>query len=131
VRSLATTTTLLLFLGLIGSRPCSCEIRQKLAASSEDEDEGHSCCHEPEPVDPHRACVGCLPSGAERGAVPACGGRVATAGIVDRDGQGADHLPPAVRRLVDPERAPVSFRGDVFVAEPVTRSPVFSTVMLC
>ena len=64
MRSLATGTILLLLLSLVGSRPCSCEIRQKLAAATDKgEAESHSCCHasEPEPESEHEErheCIG-------------------------------------------------------------------------
>ena len=78
MRSLATGTIVLLLLSLFGSHPCSCEIREKLAAASEPAD-SHSCCHSAEPEQEQQerhACIGCESCGAETGTPPGCGGNI-------------------------------------------------------
>ena len=133
MKALATATALLLLMGLVGSRPCSCEVRQKLAEASEDA-ESHSCCHSSEPgpeAEDRDACIGCESCGAEREAAPGCGGQVATAAVFAPDERSAPHLLPAVYTRPDFGGAPVSLRGDALEVAPRSRRAVLSTVMLC
>jgi hypothetical protein len=133
MRSLATGTIVLLLLSLFGSHPCSCEIREKLAAASEPAD-SHSCCHSAEPEQEQQerhACIGCESCGAETGTPPGCGGKVTTDVVADRDERNTEYLLQAICRIPETRSAPASIRGDDLVVVPKSRSTAQSTVMLC
>ena len=130
MRDLAKYTIAVMLLSLLGARPCSCEIRQRLT----DAGASHDCCccgsagNGPESAP---TCAGCGVPEAERGAGPRCGGQLTTAGVVDRDG--TRHGLMAAMEVRSPGDAPVPHAPSAMLldAVPSGRPAVLSTVMRC